>query len=97
MLIPRFSRMFPGILLAACSLLLSSDPACGHVILDDPNGGESLEVGSVFTIEWHIQIAHDLQNWDLWYSTTGPGGHWISIYQDLPHGSPDVGRGLTHD
>ena len=49
-------------------------PANAHVNLADPNGGEVLEVGSVFAIRWHILIAHNLQNWDLWYSTTGSAG-----------------------
>ncbi len=53
-------------------LRLASVQTRGHVILDAPNGGEVLEAGSVFTIEWQVQIAHNQLNWDLWYSTTGP-------------------------
>lgn len=72
-------------------LCLASAESRAHVILDQPNGGEVLTVGSAVTIEWRIQIAHNLLNWDLWYSTTGPNGPWISIAQDLPPGSPVVG------
>ncbi|MEE9293479.1 MAG: DUF4215 domain-containing protein [Phycisphaerae bacterium] len=73
----------------ACAL--AGSPARGHVILNDPNGGEALEVGSVSTIEWQIQITHSLQNWDLWYSTTGPGGPWIEIAMDMSPGNPAAG------
>jgi hypothetical protein len=74
-----------------------ANPAPGHVILDAPNGGEVLQVGSVFTVTWHIQIAHSLQNWDLWYSTTGSGGPWITIVMDLPPGDPSAGSVHTYD
>ena len=73
------------LLIPVFSLLLASS-ASGHVILDDPNGGEELEVGSVFTIKWRIQISHNLQNWDLWYSTTGSGGPWTPLATNLPPG-----------
>ena len=78
-------------------MFLSAGPATGHVIVDEPNGGEFLEVGSVFRIEWHIQIAHTLLNWDLWYSTTGAAGPWTTIEMDLPPGSPAVGSIHTFD
>ncbi len=71
-------------------LFVLAAPSEGHVILDDPNGGEVLQVGSQFTITWRIQISHNLQNWDLWYSTTGAGGPWINIAQNLPAGSGAV-------
>jgi hypothetical protein len=72
-------------------------PADGHVILDDPNGGEVFEAGTVVTVSWRIQIQHLLQNWDLWYSTTGAGGPWISIAQNLPPGSPSPGSVHTYE
>ncbi len=84
------------LLIPVFSLLLASS-ASGHVILDDPNGGEELEVGSVFTIKWRIQISHNLQNWDLWYSTTGSGGPWTMLATNLPAGSGAVGSVHTYD
>ncbi len=66
-------------------------------MLDDPNGGEQLEVGSVFTVTWHILIQHNQQNWDLWYSTTGSNGPWTTIAMNLPPGSPAVGSVHTYD
>ena len=88
------ARRFAMVSLALATLGLS---ARAHVILDAPNGGEVLTVGQVFTIEWHVQIAHGLQNWDLWYSTTGPGGPWTPIATDLPPGSPTVGAPHYYD
>ncbi len=76
---------------------LAAAPASAHVILDAPNGGEELEVGSVFTIRWHIVIAHNLQNWDLWYSTAGSGGPWTPLATNLPAGSGQVGSVHTYD
>jgi hypothetical protein len=73
------------------------DASYAHVVLDDPNGGEVLETGSTFTVTWHIAISHALQNWDLWYSTTGSGGPWIVIATNLPPGSNAVGSVHTYD
>jgi hypothetical protein len=75
----------------AATIAMFVTPARGHVGLDAPNGGEVLEVGSNFTMEWHILIAHSLQNWDLWYSTTGSSGPWTTIAMDVPAESPVVG------
>ena len=65
MCIPRRSKSLASVLVGTCGMWLSAAPAVGHVTLNDPNGGEVLEVDSVFTIEWTIAIAHSLQNWDL--------------------------------
>ena len=86
-----------SLLVAAVVLACSATAARAHVTLDDPNGGEVLEVGSVFTIEWHINIAHNLQNWDLWYSTTGSSGPWTTLAMNLPAGSGAVGSVHTYD
>ena len=71
--------------------------ASAHATLLEPNGGELLDVGSTFTISWTITIAHDLQNWDLWYSVDGPNGPWIVLAMDLPPGSGAVGSLHTYD
>jgi hypothetical protein len=74
-----------------------ASPSEGHVSLNAPDGGQVLEVGSQFTISWRIQISHNLQNWDLWYSITGPSGPWISIAQNLPAGSGAVNSVHTYN
>jgi hypothetical protein len=65
-----------------------------HVALDDPNGGELLIAGTEHTIVWHVAIGHDTLDWDLWYSTTGVLGPWITIVTDLPPG--DTSTGSVH-
>ncbi len=92
-----YSVVILRLLLVAAALSLSSATARGHVTLDNPVGGEVLEVGSVFTIEWRILVAHTLQDWDLWYSTTGPAGPWIPIAMNLPPGDPSAGSVHTYD
>ena len=87
--------LFRSVLFSVFALVLAI-PAWGHVALDNPNGDEVLEVGSVFTITWHVVIAHDLQNWDLWYSTDS-GTNWTPIAMDLPAGNPDAGSVHTYD
>jgi len=82
---------------AIFSMLQLAGNANGHVDLLDPNGGETLEVGSNFTIRWQITIPHDLQNWDLWYSTTGSGGPWIEIIMDMPGGDNTYGSIHTYN
>ncbi len=94
---PRHSTTLASVLVGMFGMSLSASPAAGHVILDKPNGGESLGAGSVFTIEWHIQIPHTLLNWDLWYSTTGVDGPWIIIAMNLPPGDPAGGSIHTYD
>ena len=84
-------------LVAAVVLASSATAARAHVRLDAPNGGEQLEVGSVFTIRWTILIAHNLQNWDLWYSTTGSNGPWTPLAMNLPPGSGAVGSVHTYN
>ncbi len=85
------SALVAGILLAVAG------PAYGHVRLIVPNGGEELDVGSVFTIEWTILIQHNQLNWDLWYSTTSSTGPWTEIVMNLPPGSFNVGSVHTYD
>ena len=85
------------VLVAAAASLAIAKPASAHVVLDLPNGGEELVVGSIYTIQWHIVTAHILQNWDLWYSTTGAAGPWIPIATNLPPGSGAAGSVHTYD
>ncbi len=74
--------------------VFAAEPVRGHVTLDEPNGGEMLAASDVFTIVWHVAIPHNTLNWDLWYSTTGPDGPWVSIAADLPAG--DISAGAVH-
>ena len=85
------------VVVAAAAALVMANPARAHVRLIVPNGGEELEVGSIYTIEWTILIQHNQLNWDLWYSTTGPGGPWIVIAMNLPPGPFGVGSVHTYD
>jgi PKD repeat protein len=66
--------------------VLLAGPAFAHVELDAPNGGEALEAGSVYRIMWHDTVDHGPADYDLWYSTTGSGGPWIDITEDVPRG-----------
>ena len=86
-----------GVVVAAAAAFVMANPARAHVRLDLPNGGEELEVGSIYTIQWTILISHSLQNWDLWYSTTGSNGPWTVIAMNLAPGSGAVGSVHTYD
>ncbi len=67
--------------LAFFGLLCSAGQA--HVALDLPSGGESLIGGTEFSIAWHNEVVHTLENWDLWYSTESNEGPWQEIASDL--------------
>ena len=74
-----------GLSLSLCAAVwLTGASVNAHVVVDSPNGGEILRVGSKYTIRWHIAIQHVLLNWDVWYSTTGANGPWIPLAMDLP-------------
>ena len=53
-----------------------------HVALDYPQGGETFYAGQSITIQWHIVIQHDLENWDLYFSTDG-GTIWEPLKIDI--------------
>jgi hypothetical protein len=76
---------------ATAVCLLTPAVARAHVQLLAPDGGEVLDPGSVFEIEWRVVIPHNQQNWDLWYSTTGRDGPWVDIAMDLPTGDSSGG------
>jgi hypothetical protein len=82
--------------LVAGAALAMAPSARAHTTLLAPDGGELLQVGSRFQIEWTVAISHNLQNWDLWYSNSGPNGPWIPIAMDLPAGSGAVGSQHTY-
>lgn len=76
--------------------LLCVLPVSGHVTLLDPNGGETLRVGSVCTIRWEVAVSHNTVAWDLWYSTTGSQGPWIPIAIGLPPGNTATGAAHSY-
>ena len=55
-----------------------------HILLDSPNGGETLDGSSTFSIDWHIDIEHDTLNWDVFYSITSDDGPWLRILEVFP-------------
>jgi hypothetical protein len=67
-------------------LLGFSHSLMAHVVLDYPQGGETFNPGQVVTIQWHISIPHDTQNWDIYFSSNG-GGDWTPLELNLPVGS----------
>jgi len=77
-------------------ILLTGGTAPAHPRLELPNGGESLEVGSVYSIQWQVLIQHETENWDLYYSNSGAGGPWIQIAADLDVGDPGPGSIHTY-
>jgi hypothetical protein len=74
----------------AVLIVLLAAQVHAHVFLDRPNGGEVLEVGSVYKIVWGDEVSHGPADYDLWYSTTGPDGPWITIAKDLPPSGSDT-------
>ncbi|HEY3387199.1 MAG TPA: T9SS type A sorting domain-containing protein [Saprospiraceae bacterium] len=54
-----------------------------HVALDYPQGGETFIVGETITIQWHIVVPHNQQNWDLFVSPDG-GVTWDTLQLDIP-------------
>ena len=84
-------------LLCGAVVVIGASPAFAHVRLNSPNGGELLEVGEVFEIEWQVVIRHNLQNWDLFYSTQSDDGPWTTIALNLPPGDGSPGSIHTYD
>ena len=78
----------------ALSLMTMVSPIMAHVAYDSPNGGQGFTEGDTITIEWHVQVQHSTQNWDLWYSTSTSSGPWIDLAVDLPPG--DITAGAPH-
>lgn len=77
-----FQNTLPELSVTGMAIVAMGASAHAHVIIDSPNGGEVFMVGQVYTVEWHVAITHNLQNWGLWYSTTGSTGPWIPIATD---------------
>lgn len=69
--------------IAFTAVLAAASTSFAHVELDVPNGGETLQAGSVTAIRWHETVNHGIADFDLWYSVDGGGGPWIEIVSDL--------------
>ncbi len=80
-----------SVLALSATLAMIAGSASAHITLLNPNGGETLTFGDLFSMEWRIDIAHNQQNWDLWYSTEGPTGGWVEIAMDLAPGATNPG------
>ena len=80
--------------LCACAL---PAPASAHVGLYLPNGGQTLTPGTTYRIQWRVVIEHGQDDWDLYYSTTGPAGPFVPIALDLPAGDTSSGAVHTYD
>lgn len=78
-------------MIAGTGLLCLAAPSLAHINVLAPNGGEVFNAGDQVSIEWVIAVAHQTQDWDVWYSTTGALGPWIPIAMDLPVGNSSQG------
>lgn len=85
------SQRMSSSIIAASILAFSASLASGHITLLTPNGGESFTAGSTVSIEWQIDIRHNQQNWDLWFSTESSSGEWVEIVLDLDPGATNAG------
>ncbi len=85
-------------LIFVAALFVVAGPVQGHTLLLAPNGGEQLQVGSVFTVRWQVTGGnYNPLNWDLRYSTTGAGGPWTALALNLPAGSGANGSIHTYN
>ena len=78
----------------ALGLVTMVSPIMAHVKYDSPDGGQVFTEGDTITIEWHVQVMHNTQNWDLKYSIGSASGPWMDIAVDLPAG--DISTGAPH-
>jgi len=81
-LLHSFANMhiYLGVILV---LLTSGLTLKAHVGIDYPAGGEIYAPGDIAVIQWQIIIAHEQENWDLYYSTND-GIDWNTLILDLP-------------
>ncbi len=77
--------------IAAGAVAAGASLASAHVAVNSPNGGETFLAGQPIELEWRIVIEHNLQNWDLWYSTESNSGSWIEIAMDVAAGDSSAG------
>ena len=56
--------------------------AFAHVDLEYPKGNETFSPGETITIKWKIAIAHNTNNWDIFFSSDN-GQNWETIKEDI--------------
>ncbi len=93
----RSLRSFACLPLQVIAVAALASAAAAHITLQNPTGGEVLTVGETVPIQWQITIPHQLLNWDIDYSLTGPMGPWIPIATDLPPGDSTSGAIHIYD
>ena len=82
--------------LTVIAVCLLAGAVSAHVNLLLPDGGEELPAGSIYEITWTVTIQHSLVDWDLYYSTTGVGGPWLPIEENIPGGDASAGSIHTY-
>jgi hypothetical protein len=65
-------------LLSLLIILIVADSVDAHVTLDKPMGGETFVTGETVSIKWILDIQHNQNNWDLYFSSNG-GSDWEGI------------------
>jgi hypothetical protein len=90
-------RTVVRIIPVAFAIMLFAPVASAHIYLDTPDGDETFEVGSIVSVSWTVLQAHEMDNWDVEYSTTGAAGPYIPVATDLPEGDSSVGSVHTYD
>ena len=63
-------------------LTVLSFTAFAHVDLEYPKGNETFSSGETITIKWKIAIAHNTNNWDIYFSSDN-GQNWETIKEDI--------------
>lgn len=63
--------------------LTAASPARGHVNVTEPAGGAAVEAGTSISVEWEIEIDHEIQNWDVEFAP-GEQAPWQNVALDLP-------------
>ena len=70
----------------------TAQSASAHVIINSPDGGETLTGGASHLIEWEPAVApHDTQRFEVFYSTASADGPWTSIAGNVPPGNLAIG------
>ncbi len=69
-------------LLSTLFIALFTMNANAHCKLEYPTGGESFTPGETINIKWKVTIAHNTQNWDL-YFTSDNGATWEVIKENI--------------
>jgi hypothetical protein len=74
-------------------------PSVAHIGMVHPDGGEVIEIGSTTTVVWQILVQHvdSYVSYDLFYSSTGPTGHFIPIVAGLAPGAQNTGSLHTYE